>query len=160
MCIASLVGKTYVGNGCITTAASPHGRTSRGSRLQARPARACCFLVISQAGRARAGGAGRADAAGAEQLAPVLARGAVQLLLGRPPDLDAQRLGLQRAALCAGADAAAGSPERDAPADAVDTWGDLAALQGSGVGAADAGYEARQEAEEAAAHALEARARR
>ena len=93
---------------------------------------------------------------GASQLAPVLARAAVQQLLGRPADLNMDRLSLQRAAL--GMASMPASSEAGAlELRRMDTWEQLATLQAAGAG--QVGYEARLEAEEAAAHALERRAR-
>ena len=127
--------------------------------------------------------------AAAAQLAPLLARGAVQRLLGLPANLDAGALSLDRAALRSRPASGSGREpleggrlsglsigqlylQREAPKPgsgaegdiepanaggrgAVDTWEQLAALQASGPGLP--GYEARLEAEEAVAHALEAR---
>ena len=127
--------------------------------------------------------------AGAAQLAPLLARGAVQRLLGQPANLDMGALSLDRAALSSRPSTESGQEMleggrssslstgqlslsraalgtgREAEGDtepggagsrgAVDTWEQLAALQAAGPGLQ--GYEARLEAEESAAYALEAR---
>lgn len=108
-------------------------------------------------GCGRAGGMESAAVAGASQLAPVLARAAVQQLLGRPADLDMDRLSLQRAALGMKTCMAASSEAGVLDIRRMDTWEQLATLQAAGVG--QVGYEARLEAEEAAAHALERRSR-
>ena len=126
--------------------------------------------------------------AGAAQLAPLLARAAVQRLLGQPANLDIEALSLDRAALSGRLAAESGletleggrpsghstgqlsshrealgagseaevdiEPEGAGGRGAVDTWEQLAALQAAGPGML--GYEARLEAEEAAAHATEA----
>ena len=102
---------------------------------------------------AGAGGAGAAAVAAPGQLAPVLARAAVQLLLGRPAGLDAALLGPARAAL--GSREGVGVGDRDR-VGGLDTWEQLAALQAAGPG--ELGYEAGLEAEQAAAHLREARA--
>lgn len=127
--------------------------------------------------------------AGAAQLAPLLARAAVQRLLGQPANVDMGALSLDRAALSSrpatesgqgtleggrpsglstkelrsskAALGAGSEPENDTePVRAgrrgdVDTWEQLAALQAAGTGLQ--GYEARLEAEESAAYAMEAR---